>query len=53
MGFGKNPQQILSMSVLDKLDLVDKYFNDTQLKSYMPASLDALYLTVLYPASRD
>lgn len=53
VGFGKNPQEILSMSVLEQLDLVDKYFNDTQLKSYMPASLDALYLTVLYPAARD
>lgn len=53
VGFGKNPQKILSMSVLEQLDLVDKYFNDTQLKSYMPASLDALYLTVLYPAARD
>ena len=53
VGLGKNPEQILSMSVLEQLDLVDKYFGDTQLKSYMPASLDALYLTVLYPAARD
>ena len=53
VGFGAEPKKILSMSVVDQLDLVDKYFGDTQLKSYMPASLDALYLTVLYPAARD
>ncbi|MDP4677469.1 MAG: LysM peptidoglycan-binding domain-containing protein [Burkholderiaceae bacterium] len=53
VGFGKNPEQILKMSVFDQLDLVDRYFEDTQLKSYMPASLESLYLTVLYPAARD
>ena len=53
VGFGKNPEQILKMSVLDQLELVDRYFEDTQLKSYMPASLESLYLTVLYPAARD
>jgi hypothetical protein len=53
VGFGAEPKKILSMSVVDQLELVDKYFGDTQLKSYMPASLDALYLTVLYPAARD
>jgi hypothetical protein len=41
------------MSVVDQLDLVDRYFDDTQLKTYMPASLESLYLTVLYPAARD
>ena len=53
VGFGAEPKKILAMSVVDQLELVDKYFGDTQLKSYMPASLDALYLTVLYPAARD
>lgn len=53
VGFGADPKKILSMSVVDQLELVDKYFGDTQLKSYMPASLDALYLTVLYPTARD
>lgn len=53
VGLGTDPRKILSMSVVDQLELVDKYFGDTQLKSYMPASLDALYLTVLYPAARD
>jgi hypothetical protein len=53
VGFGENPEQILKMSVVDQLDLVDRYFDDTQLKTYMPASLESLYLTVLYPAARD
>ena len=53
VGFGKNPKEILGMSVLEQLDLVDQYFKDTQLAQYRPASLDALYLTVLYPAARD
>lgn len=53
VGFVADPKKILSMSVVDQLELVDKYFGDTQLKSYMPASLDALYLTVLYPTARD
>ena len=53
VGFGKNPEQILKMSVVDQLELVDRYFDDTQLKTYMPASLESLYLTVLYPAARD
>ena len=53
VGFGKNPERILEMSVVNQLDLVDRYFDDTQLKTYMPASLESLYLTVLYPAARD
>ncbi|MFZ9813422.1 MAG: hypothetical protein ACO3DD_10135, partial [Burkholderiaceae bacterium] len=53
VGFGKNPREILGMSVLEQLDLVDRYFKDTQLAQYRPASLDALYLTVLYPSARD
>jgi hypothetical protein len=53
VGYGKNPREILNMSVLEQLDLVDSYFKDTRLSQYRPASLDALYLTVLYPAARD
>ncbi len=51
-GFGKNPKDIMNLSVLDQLDLVDRYFNDTRLKDFGPASLDDLYLTVLTPAAR-
>lgn len=52
-GYGKNPKEILGLSVLDQLDLVDRYFNDTRLKDYGPASLDDLYLTVLTPSARS
>ena len=38
--------------VLDQLDLVKKYFDETALKKMSPATLDDLYLTVLKPASR-
>ena len=52
-GFGKNPEKILDLSVLEQMDLVDRYFKDTGLAQYKPASLDNLYLTVLYPAGRS
>jgi hypothetical protein len=52
-GFGSNPKAILSHSVLQQLDLVDKYFDDTGLKNFGPAGLDDLYLTVLTPAARN
>ncbi len=52
-GYAKNPKEILNLSVLDQLDLVDRYFNDTRLKDYGPASIDNLYLTVLTPAARS
>lgn len=51
-GFAKNPREILNLSVLDQLDLVDRYFADTRLKDFGPASVDDLYLTVLTPAAR-
>ena len=51
-GYAKNPKEILSLSVLQQLDLVDRYFADTRLKDYGPASLDNLYLTVLTPNAR-
>jgi len=52
-GYGKQPEKILDLSVLEQLDLVERYFQDTGLQQYKPASLDNLYLTVLYPAGRN
>jgi hypothetical protein len=52
-GYGKQPEKILDLSVLEQLDLVERYFQDTGLQQYKPASLDNLYLTVLYPAGRS
>lgn len=52
-GYAQNPKEIMKLSVLQQLDLVDRYFSDTRLKDYGPASLDDLYLTVLTPAARS
>jgi hypothetical protein len=52
-GYGQNPKEIANLSVLQQLDLVDRYFSDTRLKDFGPASLDDLYLTVLTPAARN
>ena len=53
-GFGSNPKAILGHSVLEQLDMVSKYFDETGLRSGGPTSLDDLYLTVLTPsASRE
>ncbi len=52
-GFGANPKAILGHSVLQQLDMVGKYFEDTGLKNYGPVGLDDLYLTVLTPAARN
>ena len=52
-GFAKNPKEIMNLSVLDQLDLVDRYFSDTRLKEFGPAALDDLYLTVLTPSARS
>jgi hypothetical protein len=52
-GYGQNPKEITNLSVLQQLDLVDRYFSDTRLKDFGPASLDDLYLTVLTPAARN
>lgn len=52
-GYAKNPREILNLSVLEQLDLVDRYFDDTRLKDHGPATLDNLYLTVLTPAARS
>ena len=52
-GFGSNPKAILGHSVLQQLDMVGKYFEDTGLKNFGPVGLDDLYLTVLTPAARN
>lgn len=52
-GFGSNPKAILNHSVLQQLDMVSKYFDETGLKGMGPTSLDDLYLTVLTPAARS
>ena len=52
-GMASNPRAILGHSVLQQLDMVDKYFEDTGLRNYGPAGLDDLYLTVLTPAARN
>jgi hypothetical protein len=52
-GYGSNPKAILNLSVMQQLDLVDNYFEETRLKDRGPASLDDLYLTVLTPAARN
>ncbi len=52
-GVGANPQAILGHSVLQQLDMVGKYFDDTGLKNFGPVGLDDLYLTVLTPAARN
>jgi hypothetical protein len=52
-GFGTNPKAILGHSVLQQLDMVGKYFDDTGLKNFGPVGLDDLYLTVLTPAARN
>ena len=52
-GFGANPKAILGQSVLQQLDLVSKYFDQTGLKNSGPVQLDDLYLTVLTPAAKS
>lgn len=55
VGFKDNARTITQLGVLDQLDLVGKYFEETGLRAFgrsRPASLDDLYLTVLTPAAR-
>ena len=52
VGYASNPKDILKLGVMDQLDLVKKYFDETGLKKMAPATLEDLYLTVLRPASR-
>jgi len=52
-GFATNPKAILGQSVLQQLDLVSKYFDQTGLKNAGPTHLDDLYLTVLTPSAKS
>ena len=56
-GYGQRPQDILNLSVLQQLDLVDRYFDDTKLREFRGRDgrvrLDDLYLTILTPAARQ
>jgi len=56
-GYAHRPQDILGLSVLQQLDLVDRYFDDTKLREFRGRDgrirLDDLYLTILTPAARQ
>lgn len=53
VGFGTNAQDIGKLSVLQQLDLVDRYFQDVGMpRTGTRMSLDDLYLSVLTPAAR-
>jgi len=56
VGFEKRAKEITKLSVLEQLNLVDRYFDDTQLRRYASSSgrvgLDHLYLTILTPSAR-
>ncbi len=52
VGYASNPKDILKLGVMDQLDLVKKYFDETGLKKMASPTLEDLYLTVLRPASR-
>lgn len=54
VGMADRPKDILRMSVLQQLDLVEAYFKDTGLDRMGPrVGLADLYLTVLTPAARQ
>lgn len=54
VGLAERPKEILRMSVLQQLDLVETYFKDTGLDRMGPrVGLADLYLTVLTPAARE
>lgn len=53
VGFGSNAQDIGKLSVLQQLDLVDRYFQDAGLQRGGRVGLDELYLTVLTPTARS
>jgi len=52
VGYAARAKDIGKMSVLQQLDLVDRYFQDVGLPRGGKVSLDDLYLTVLTPAAR-
>ena len=49
IGLSHQPEKILELGVFDQLDLVAQYFEDTELKSFGPASIDDLYLLYSHP----
>ncbi len=53
VGYAARAKDIGKMSVLQQLDLVDRYFQDVGLPRGGKVSLDDLYLTVLTPAARS
>lgn len=55
VGFANNAQDIGKMSVVQQLDLVDRYFQDVGMprSGTRVMSLDDLYLSVLTPAARS
>ncbi len=55
VGFANNAQDIAKMSVVQQLDLVDRYFQDVGMPrgGARMMSLDDLYLSVLTPAARS
>ena len=55
VGFANNAQEIAKMSVVQQLDLVDRYFQDVGMprSGTRMMSLDDLYLSVLTPAARS
>ncbi len=53
VGYSANPQEIARSSVLQQLDLVDRYFQDVGLSRGGKLGLDDLYLAVLSPAARS
>jgi hypothetical protein len=54
VGFGRNAKDILGLSVMQQLDLVDRYFTDVGLRPQAAGELklDDLYLSVLMPSAR-
>lgn len=53
VGFGRNAREILGLSVMQQLDLVERYFKDVGLNPGSGAvKLDDLYLSVLMPSAR-
>ncbi len=53
VGMQGRAQEIGKQSVLEQLNLVDRYFEDTGLREMGPVSLVDLYLTILTPAARS
>lgn len=53
VGFGRKARDILGLSVMQQLDLVERYFDDVGVRQDAgPLKLDDLYLSVLMPSAR-